>query len=389
MTRHSDVIVVGLGAMGAAALYQLARRGIKATGIDRFTPPHDHGSSHGESRITRQAIGEGEEYVPFALRSHEIWRELEADTGRSLLRPIGGLIIGRRTDAGLHGQADFIGRTIAAASRFGIEHEVLTAGEVTKRFPQFRLAGDETCYYEPGAGFLRPEACVEAQLDRARAMGAGIRTGETVTRVTADSASVTVVTNAATYSALRVIVTAGAWVPQLLGGAYAKVLRVYPQTLYWFTPDDTAAFMPGRFPIFIWRHGAAEDEHFYGFPIVGKGVKLATEQFRHTIEPDDVRDAPTSADAQRMHESQVRGRLLGVTPACTRAVTCLYTVTPGFGFVIDRHPEWENVLVASPCSGHGFKHSAAIGEALAERAIHGTSQLDLAPFSLGRFGAGA
>ena len=147
MTVRSDVIVVGLGAMGSAALYQLARRGVTVTGIDRFTPPHDRGSSHGESRITRQAIGEGEEYVPFALRSHEIWRELEAATGRSLFSPIGGLIIGRRTDAGLHGQPDFIGRTIAAAKRFRIDHEVLTPGEVAKRFPQFRLAGDATCYF--------------------------------------------------------------------------------------------------------------------------------------------------------------------------------------------------------------------------------------------------
>jgi len=387
MIRQSaDVIVIGLGAMGSAALYQLAKRGINATGIDRFTPPHERGSSHGESRITRQAIGEGEEYVPFALRSHEIWRELEADTGRSLFAPIGGLIIGRRTDSGIHGQADFIGRTIAAASRFGIEHEVLSTDEVTRRFPQFRLAGDETCYYEPGAGFLRPEACVETQIERARALGAGVRTGETVTHVTADATSVTVVTNAATYLATRVIVTAGAWVPQLLGGAYAKLLRVYPQTLYWFAPDDSAAFAPGRCPIFIWRHGAGPDDHFYGFPVVGEGVKLATEQFTHTIDPDEIRQAPTSADAQRMHETQVRGRLLGVTAVCTRAVTCLYTVTPGFGFVIDRHPDWERVLVASPCSGHGFKHSAAIGEALAERAIHGTSRLDLSPFSLDRFG---
>jgi sarcosine oxidase len=388
MSAHhsADVIVVGLGAMGSAALYQLARRGITVTGIDRFTPPHDRGSSHGESRITRQAIGEGEEYVPFALRSHEIWRELEADTGRSLLSPIGGLIIGRRTDSGIHGHADFIGRTIAAAERFRIEHEVLTPGEITTRFPQFRLAGDETCYYEPGAGFLRPEECVATQLDRARALGAAVRTGEAVTRVTADATSVTVVTSAATYTAGRVIVNAGAWAPQLLGSAYATVLRVYPQTLYWFAPDDATAFTPGRFPIFIWRHGAGEDDHFYGFPVVGSGVKLATEQFTHTIEPDDVRQAPSAADAQRMHEAQVRGRLVGVSPRCIRAVTCLYTVTPGFGFVIDRHPQWEHVLVASPCSGHGFKHSAAIGEALAERAIDGTSRLDLTPFSLARFG---
>jgi len=390
--RHStDVIVVGLGAMGSAALYQLARRGITVTGIDRFTPPHDRGSSHGESRITRQAIGEGEEYVPFALRSHEIWRELEAATGRSLFSPIGGLIIGRRTDSGIHGHADFIGRTIAAAKRFRIEHEVLTPGEVTKRFPPFRLAGDETCYYEPGAGFLRPELCVATQLDRARTLGASVRTGEAVTRVTADATSVTVVTNAATYTAGRVIVTAGAWAAQLLGGAYKKVLRVYPQTLYWFAPDDAAAFAPERCPVFIWRHGAGQDDHFYGVPVVldgGSGVKLATEQFTHTTEPDDARQAPSPADAQRMYEAQVRGRLLGVSPRCIRAVTCLYTVTPGFGFVIDRHPEWEHVMVASPCSGHGFKHSAAIGEALAERVTDGTSRLDLTPFSLARFRTG-
>jgi sarcosine oxidase len=384
-TRMADVLVVGLGAMGSAALYQLARRGVSAIGIDRFTPPHARGSSHGESRITRQAIGEGEEYVPFALRSHEIWRELEADTGRSLLSPIGGLIIGRRTDSGIHGHSDFIGRTIAAARRFGIEHDVLTPSEVSQRFPQFQLAGDETCYYEPGAGFLRPEECVLAQLNRARALGAGIQTGETVTRVSADATGITVVTNSATYSAGRVIVTAGAWVPHLLGGAYQKVLRVYPQTLYWFAPNDAEAFAPGRFPIFIWRHGAGADDHFYGFPMVGAGVKVATEQFIHTVNPDDVRQTPTGEDAQRMHDAHVSGHLAGVSARCLHAVTCLYTVTPNFGFVIDRHPEWAQVLVASPCSGHGFKHSAAVGEALAERVINGTSRLDLSPFALARF----
>jgi sarcosine oxidase len=386
MTTRPDVIVVGLGAMGSAALYQLARRGIAAIGIDRFTPPHERGSSHGESRITRQAIGEGEEYVPFALRSHDIWRELEAETGRSLLSPIGGLIIGRRTDAGIHGQADFIGRTIAAATRFNIDHEVLTPAEVTTRFPQFRLAGDETCYYEPGAGFLRPELCVATQIARARALGATVKTGETVTQLRADATSATVVSNAGTYTAAQVIVTAGAWVPQVLGGPYARLLRVYPQTLYWFEPDDASTFAPGRFPIFIWRHGSGEDDHFYGFPVVTEGVKLATEQFTQAIGPDEPRQVPTPADAQRMHAVQVRERLLGVSARCLRAVTCAYTVTPGFGFVIDRHPDWERVLVASPCSGHGFKHSAAIGEALAEQAIGGTSRLDLTPFALGRFG---
>ena len=383
--HSADVIVVGLGAMGSATLYQLARRGARAIGIDRFAPPHDRGSSHGESRITRQAIGEGEEYVPFALRSHEIWRELEAETGRSLLAPVGGLIIGRQGEAGRqHGHADFIGRTMAAARRFRIEHEVLAAGDVARRFPQFRLAGDETCYYEPGAGFLRAEACVAAQLDRARALGATIRTGETVTDVAADATSVTIRTSAATYTAGQAVVTAGAWAPQLLGGAFAKVLRVYAQTLLWFAPDGEALFAPGRFPIFIWRYGGGEDDHFYGFPVVGDGVKLATEQFAETTEPDHARPNTSADDARRMYEAHVRGRLAGLSDRCVRAVTCLYTVTPDSGFLIDRHPEWERVLVASPCSGHGFKHSAAIGEALAECVTDGTSRLDLGPFALAR-----
>ena len=382
MVVTADVIVVGLGAMGSAALYQLARRGVSVIGIDRFTPPHDRGSSHGESRITRQAIGEGDEYVPFALRSHEIWRELEANTGRSLLSPIGGLIIGRPTDAGIHGHADFVGRTIAAASRFNIEHEVLASGEVTSRYPQFRLAGDETCYYEPGAGFIRPEECIATQLEGAHALGAALRMGEAVTRLTADATSVTVITSAATYTAARAIVTAGAWVPRLLGGVYEKILRVYPQALYWFAADDPAEFSPGRFPIFIWRHGPGEDEHFYGFPVVGQGVKVATEQFIRTVDPDDPPEAPADADARRMHDAHVRRHLAGLSAHCVQAVTCRYTVAPGFSFVIDRHPEWERVLVASPCSGHGFKHSAAIGEALAERAIDGASRFDLSPFSL-------
>jgi sarcosine oxidase len=381
----ADVIVVGLGAMGSAAVYQLARRGVRAIGIDRFSPPHDRGSSHGESRITRQAIGEGDAYVPFAIRSHEIWRELEADTGSSLLVQCGGLIVGRRTDAGIHGHADFVGRTIVVAERFGIPHDVLSADDTARRFPQFRLDGDETCYYEPGAGFVRPEACVAAQLDRARALGVTIRTGETVRRLTADAAGVTVATDAGTWSAGHVIVTAGAWASQIAGASFAPLLRVYRQTMFWFAPEESAAFAPERFPIFIWRHGGGEDDHFYGFPVVDNGVKVATEQFAVTTSPDADAAEATSADARRMHDAHVRGRLIGLGDRCVGATTCLYTVTPDFGFLIDRHPDSDRVMVASPCSGHGFKHSAAIGESLAELVVDGRSRIDLAPFSMRRF----
>jgi sarcosine oxidase len=384
----ADVIVVGLGAMGSASLYQLARRGARVIGIDRFRPPHDRGSSHGESRITRQAIGEGPEYVPFVLRSHEIWRELEAETGEGLLFQVGGLLLAR--DSGSvrhHGQGNFVARTIDVARQYEITHEILRAGEMQARFPPLRLVGDEIGYYEPGAGFVRPERCVAVQLDRARALGALERTGETVVRIVPRAGDVEVVTDRETYTADRVIVTAGAWMGTLLGGAFTKLLSVYRQTLYWFAPEEPSAFAPGAFPIFIWIHGASATDYFYGFPLVSEGVKLASEQFVETTDPARVLREVTPDEVAAMYATHIQGRLTGITDRCLRAETCLYTVTPDSRFVIDRHPESERVVVASPCSGHGFKHSAAIGEALAERVLSGQSRLALTPFSLARFPA--
>jgi sarcosine oxidase len=383
-----DVIVVGLGAMGSASLYQLARRGARVLGIDRWAPPHDLGSSHGESRITRQAVGEGEEYVPFVVRGHEIWRELEAESGESLLAPVGGLLLGREREAAWHHkQADFVGRTIAVARRHGIAHEVLSPAEVEARFPQFRLVGDEVGYWEPGAGFLRPERCVAVQLDRARALGATIHTGETVLRVTPSGQGVRVETDRASYAAAWAVLAAGARMPGLLGSAFAKLLAVHRQVLYWFAPHDAAAFAPGRFPIFIWIHGAGDGDHFYGFPVLADGVKLATEQFEETTDPDQVVRSVAPAEIAGVYAGHVQGRLPGLSDRCLRAVTCLYTTTPDGRFVIDRHPDTDRVIVVSPCSGHGFKHSPAIGEAIAERVMGGTSRFDLTPFSLARFSA--
>jgi sarcosine oxidase len=381
----TDAIVVGLGAMGSAASYQLARRGARVVAIDRFRPPHDRGSSHGESRITRQAIGEGEEYVPFVLRSHEIWRELEADTGEELLFQVGGLLLGRPgSDAEHHGQADFIARTIEAARHRHIPHEILDAREVERRFPQLRLRGDETGYYEPGAGFLRPERCVAAQLERARALGAVARTDETVVRIVPGPSEVEVVTDRGAYTAGHVVVTAGAWLPALLGGVFATTLRVYRQVVCWFAPDEPRAFAPGAFPIFIWIHGAGPTGYFYGLPVVSTGVKLATEQFGETTGPERVARDVAPAEIARLYATHFRDRIVGIGERCVRAETCLYTVTPDSRFLIDRHPDSDRVVVASPCSGHGFKHSAAIGEAIAELVLSGKSRLDLAPFSRAR-----
>ena len=372
--------------MGSATLHQLAKRRVRAIGLDRFSPPHERGSSHGESRITRQAIGEGAEYVPFVLRSHEIWRELEAATGGALLFPIGGLLLGRRSgSAEHHGQADFIGQTIAAAQRYGIWHEVLDPAETQKRFPQFRLAGDETVYYEPGAGFLRPDRCIATQLYRARALGARMWTGEAVTRITGSASSVEVVTTRETYSAGHVVVAAGAWVGSMLQGPFPSLLKVHRQVQYWFAADEPATFGTERFPIFIWIHGSAPGDYFYGFPQITEGVKLADEQFTDTTDPDHVAPEVGAEGSARVFAQHVRGRIAGVSDRCLRATPCVYTVTPDSRFVIDRHPDCARIVVASPCSGHGFKHSPAIGESIAELVTTGAPALDLSPFALSRF----
>ena len=389
-TITADVAVIGLGAMGAAALYQLARRGVRAIGIDRFDPPHDRGSSHGETRITRQAVGEGALYAPLVLRSHAIWRELEAATGQHLLNACGGAIIGPvERDSSHHGKPDFLKRTVAVAERFGIAHEVMDRADLMRHFPQFigLQDGDMACY-EPGAGFLYAERCVAAQLTEARRHGARTLTGTTVGGLSEDSGLIRIATDAGTVEATRAIVTAGPWIAPLLGAPFDRWLTVSRQVLHWFEAEDPASYRPGRFPVFIRMHGAGDSDYFYGFPASDGGpcVKLATEHYDHAIQADALDRQVRTEEAAAMHQDHIAGRLAGVTARVSRSIACLYTNTPDADFLIDTHPAMERVLVVSACSGHGFKHSAAIGEQAAEWFVHGAPRLDLRPFGLARFG---
>jgi sarcosine oxidase len=383
----ADVIVIGLGAFGSATACQLARRGARVLGIDRHVPPHAFGSSHGATRITRLAIGEGEVYVPFVRRSHALWRELEAATGTSLYQATGGLVMGRPDAASSHlHKPDFVRRTIDAARHHGIVHELLDAAAIRERFPQFAVDDDVLGYYEPEAGVLRPEACIAAQLDEARRLRARLVTSERVVAIEAAPGGVAVRTERGRYAAARAVVTAGAWVPGLVGGPWARRLRVMRQVLHWFRPADPTPYAAGRMPVFIWMHGRGDDDSMYGFPMVDghPGVKVATEQYRDDTDPDAMAVAVSPEETQAMFERHVRGRLPGLTPQCVHAAACLYTVSEDAGFVIDRHPSLEHVTVVSACSGHGFKHSAAIGEALARR-LCGDDDGSLRAFTLDRF----
>jgi sarcosine oxidase len=385
------VVVIGLGAMGSAAAYQLAQRGVDVIGIDRFSPPHTFGSSHGDTRITRQAIGEGAAYVPLALRSQELWREIEAETRADIFTACGGLIL---TDgslkAGHHGVEDFFASTVSAARTFGVEYEILGFEDIRSRFPQFNVTDEHRGYYEPGAGFVRPEVAVAAQLELAERHGARIHRMERVSSIEPASGGVTVRTDRAEYGTEQVIVSAGPWISGLArSDVVTSVCTVYRQVQYWFdTSAPISTLTPDRMPVFIWgEFGSGRRDIFYGFPAtdgMGGGLKVATEQYELSCDPDDLETDVTPEESQRMFDECVKGRL-PLTPSVVKSARCLYTVTPDHQFILDRHPEYPNVLLASPCSGHGFKHSAAIGESLAQWVVEGVPAIDLSAFALGRF----
>lgn len=383
MADH-DIAIVGLGAMGSAALLQLAKRGVRVVGFDRLVPPHAFGSSHGQTRVTRLAIGEGDHLTPLAMRSHALWREIERESGASLLREVGGLIVSSDKNAAQTHVAGFFENTIAAAQRFGIAHELLDPAQIRERWPQLKVRDDERGYFEPTAGFVRPEACIGAQLKLAQQHGAVIHVNERVLSFESSKDHVSIATDRDCYTADRVILAAGAWLPQLLGDAYARLFKIYRQVQFWFGVENAEQFAPPRFPVFIWELQNSR-RGLYGFPALDgeAAIKLASEEFEHPTMPDEVRREVSAQEIAEMR-ALVSPNLRGVGPACVRTASCLYTVTPDFGFVIDTHPECERVILASPCSGHGFKHSAAIGEALADLALGQTPRFDLAPFRLRR-----
>lgn len=387
--KHFDLIVVGLGAMGSAALYQASHRGATVLGIDRFDPPHSMGSSHGDTRITRSAIAEGEMYMPFVRRSNEIWRDLEAQTERTLFHESGGLIIGSDDSAAFHFQGDFVETSARIAQKFGIPHEVFGAEEIIRRFPLLMPRPDERAYFEPSAGILRPERCIEAQLGLARQTGASIHTGEKVTGYEADSSGVTVTTEAASYRAAKLILAAGAWIGELLPESHRGGIRVCRQLIHWFEAEDRSAFAPSRFPFVIWI-GDTLDDFWSVFPAPPldaggmDGVKMVTEQYHKSTQPDKVDRVVTEGEKADMYQRLTRPRLKGLRERSLHAEVCLYTLTRDEQFLIDFHPATERVVVTSPCSGHGFKHSAAVGETLTQLALDGGCEFDISAFNLAR-----
>lgn len=386
--QHYDVIVVGLGAMGSAAAYQLAKSGTKVLGLDQHTPPHIHGSTHGESRLTRQAIGEGFAYVPFALRAHEIWREIEAETGEKLLNEIGAVMISSDQSDQATAKKGFLATTEAAAKKFDIAHEMLTPAEVRSRFPNFLISDNEHAYFEPGAGYLRAEQCVDNQLKLAEKYGADLRYGQVVGEIMpqADGA-VNVRTQQETFSAAKVILSAGPWVRSFLHPKWHDIFQPTRQVLHWLDIEKDHQSAWENSPAFAWPHGEEPDDFFYGMPSLAAPhqFKMASEFYGAPTLPEETNREVSRAEQDEFFRRHPKDRLLGLNPNVVRSATCLYTAAPDGQFIMDDHPDMENVFLVSPCSGHGFKHSAAIGEMLAQLMTKGETSYDISPFKLSRF----
>lgn len=369
-----DVVIVGLGAMGSAAAWHLAKAGHKVLGIDQFTPPHIFGSSHGQTRIIREAYFEHPAYVPLVQRAYELWHNLEAKTGQRLFQPTGGLMIGPEDGIVFNGAR-------RSAREHGLPHEILNSEMINRRFPAFTTRPGMAAVWEPRAGVLFPEDCIAAHLALAKEAGAQLLFGQRVEGWSSDSDGVHVRTSAGVFTAARMLCTAGAWLPQLVTDLHLP-LKVERQVMFWFEAEsEPQLFKPGQCPVYIFED---EREHFfYGFPDLGTGIKVARHHEGLQSDPDNL-DRDVHANETEGMRDVLRKWLPRANGALRGATVCMYTDTPDGHFIIDWHPRSSRVLLASPCSGHGFKFSSAIGEVLADLLIRGSSRFDMRLFALDR-----
>lgn len=374
-----DVIVVGVGAMGAATCWQLARRGKRVLGLDRYDIPNAMGSSHGVNRIIRLAYFEHPLYVPILRRAYELWRETETLAGEQLLWITGSLDVGARESAIVVG-------SLESCRLHGLPHEVLSAAEASARFSGYALPDDFVAVHQPDGGFVASERAIVAAAALAMQAGAVIRGREAVRAIDRlPGGGVRVETERASYEAGQVVLSPGAWIGEL-APALGRIAVPERQVLGWFQPKSPSLFALGRFPV---SNVKSELGHFYQFPVWRvPGFKIG---LYHHLEQRGPADAlsrePTAED-----EAVLRRGLAAFFPEADGTVlalrTCMFTNTPDEHFILDRLPGFEEVIVASPCSGHGFKFSSAIGEVLADMAERRRPRCDVSLFSLSRFGDG-
>jgi sarcosine oxidase len=374
MSDSYDVIVAGLGAMGSATSYHLASRGARVLGLERFTSGHTMGSSHGESRIIRELYYEHPLYVPLVQRAYELWARLERDAGVRLLHATGGLMLGQ-PESGLVRGALLSGET------HGLSADVLQRAEVATRFPAFDPPDGSVAVWDARAGYLRAEACIDAHATLARRAGADLRYEEPLLRWEPDGDGVRVTTPAGEYRAAQLALCVGAWTKTVLAELELP-LKVERQVLVWLeAPEPVELYRDDRFPIFMFE--SDDGRLMYGFPRLERGIKVAIHhEGRLHDSPDEVNRAVRPEEIAATKESLAQLLPALSNAAVRESATCIYTDTPDTHFLVDFHPEHPQLLLSSPCSGHGFKFSSAIGELHAELLLDGRSRFDVTPFGI-------
>jgi sarcosine oxidase len=368
-----DVIVIGTGGVGSAAMFHLAHRGTRVLGLDRFPPGHDRGSSHGRTRIIRQAYFEHPDYVPLLFRAYELWAELGERRGRPLLHEIGLLEVGPANGPVLSGVRE-------SARRHRLDVQELNARQIAERFPGFHANDDWSGLFERRAGYLDVEACVVAHAEEAVKLGAELRTGVEVLGWTAQPGAIEVVSSAGRFDTARLVVTAGPWAPQLLRDLGIR-LEVRRKPQYWYPADEIYRADHGC-PAYLFD---LPDGIFYGVPAIdGFGLKVAEHTGGQSVpDPLTINRKLDLADQSRA-EAFLAAHLPGVRRKCAHHSVCMYTVTSDEHFIVDRHPADPRIAFAAGLSGHGFKFTGVLGEALADLTLTGRTESPIGFLALNR-----
>ncbi len=375
MASHFDVIVVGLGAMGSAAAYHLASRGEQVLGLDMHPKGHDLGSSHGDHRIIREAYFEAPEYVPIVQRAYQLWRDLERVSGRDdILTMTGGLMIGPP-------DSQVVAGALEAARIHQLPYEVLTPAETAERFPGFHLDPDMVSVYEENAGYLQPEYGIDAHLELAARHGATLRHAEEVRSWRAEGEGVKVETADNSYTASKLVLTTGPWAGELLADL-GLPLVIWRIVNAYFDVELPQQYLASSCPIYLWDTPLGT---YYGFPhLAGVGLKIGRHDTGEETTARTIRREIDEAEIQQLHDMLAR-YMPGAVGPVLRTITCMYSMTPDENFIIDRHPEYSQVVFGCGFSGHGYKFASAIGEILADLALDQTPASDIEFLSASRF----
>lgn len=374
--RHYEVIVIGAGGVGSAALLHVAARGRRVLGIDRFRPPHDRGSSHGQTRIIRQAYFEHADYVPLLRRTYALWTELERQTGQRLYEPTGLVEVGPPAGAVIQG-------VLSSAAKYAVDVEPLARDEFRQRFPGLALPNDCSAVFEPAAGYLHVEACVAAHLALAEASGASVLADTLVHGWKSNSTEIAVQTNRGEFTADRLIVTAGPWAAQLLAHCGCR-FRPRRKSMFWFACDDPRYQQSAGMPAFYYSLAAGD---YYGLPCFDRrGIKIAQHTGGDPVDDPLAVDRDLHTDEQQRVEAFLHHCLPGLSHKLLDHQVCLYTMTRDEHFVVDRYPDDERIVFAAGLSGHGFKFTPVLGEILADLVVSGRTDQPIAFLSLDRPG---